>query len=184
MRWQTPFARTRSRARIGAQFDAQLAQASETRLRRGQCRFGVRMLAGMLGVGLASLCIAPAMAQPDILPRISAYLAEGPIENLLLQPEALPDDPSDEFFLVFDVRTADEVASGEMLPSARHVPYTDIAPILEALAGDRHQPTLIYCQTMLRSTQVVMALRLLGYDNVWYLAGGIERWRAAGKPLD
>ncbi len=141
------------------------------------------MLASVL-VALARFGVEPVAAQPDTLPAIAGYLADGPIENLLLQPEALPDDPSDEFFLVFDVRTDKEVANGGMLPSAQHVPYTDIAPILETLAGDHHQPALVYCHTMLRSTQVVMALRLLGYDNVWYLAGGIERWRAAGKPLD
>jgi rhodanese-related sulfurtransferase len=126
---------------------------------------------------------APATAQQNAVDAVVEYLAEGPIEHFLLQPEALPDDPSEEFFLVFDVRTANEVGQDGMLPSARHVPYTDLASLLEILGEDRSQPALIYCHTMLRSTQVVMALRLLGYDNVWYLAGGIERWRAAGKPL-
>lgn len=132
------------------------------------------ILAGFAPIGLAD----------ETLPAIRSYLAAGPIENFLLQPEALPDDPSDEFYLVFDVRSASElVASGETLPSAEHIPYTDIMPLLAALGDDRSQPALIYCQTMLRSTQVVMALRLLGYENTWYLAGGIDRWRSAGKPL-
>jgi rhodanese-related sulfurtransferase len=132
------------------------------------------VLAGFAPIGLAD----------ETLPAIRSYLAAGPIENFLLQPEALPDDPSDEFYLVFDVRSAGElVENGETLPSAEHIPYTDIMPLLAALGDDRSQPALIYCQTMLRSTQVVMALRLLGYDNTWYLAGGIDRWRTAGKPL-
>jgi 3-mercaptopyruvate sulfurtransferase SseA len=28
-----------------------------------------------------------------------------------------------------------------------------------------------------------MALRLLGYDNVWYLNGGITRWQREGRPI-
>lgn len=135
-------------------------------------------------VGGSVVAMTPAMAQQGALDEIAAYLAEGPIEHFLLQPEALPDDPSEEFFLVFDVRAANEARHGGMLPSARHVPYTDIASLLEVLGTDRSQPALIYCHTALRSTQVVMALKLLGYENVWYLAGGIERWRAAGKPLE
>lgn len=131
----------------------------------------------------ALMCSAPIGMADETLSAIQSYLAAGPIENFLLQPEALPDDPSDEFYLVFDVRSAAEFENGEALPSAEHIPYTDIAPLLEVLGDDRSQPALIYCQTMLRSTQVVMALRLLGYDNVWYLSGGIDRWRTAGKPL-
>ncbi len=122
-------------------------------------------------------------AEEDAQQALRDYLAAAPIENFLLQPEVLPDDPSDEFFLVFDVRSKDELGTGEMLPSAKHLPYTDLGPLLDALGEDRSQPALLYCQTMLRSTQVVMALRLLGYDNVWYLAGGIERWRSADKPI-
>ncbi len=134
-------------------------------------------------ISIALACCTPIGMADETLPAIQSYLAAGPIENFLLQPEVLPDDPSDEFYLVFDVRSPDEFESGEMLPSAEPIPYTNLAPLLEALGPDRSQPALIYCQTMLRSTQSVMALRLLGYDNVWYLAGGIERWRNAGKPL-
>ncbi|MDZ7754552.1 MAG: rhodanese-like domain-containing protein [Gammaproteobacteria bacterium] len=146
-----------------------------------------RILPGAaLGLLLALLLPWSAAAAPrDGLDNaIVTYLAAGPIENFLLQPEALPDDPGDEFYLVFDVRSPAEVEEGGLLPGAVHVPYTDIDPLLDALAGDHSQPVLVYCQTMLRSTQVVMALRLLGYENAWYLAGGIDRWRAAGKPLE
>lgn len=126
-------------------------------------------------------CGTPMAMADAMLPAIRSYLAAGPIENFLLQPEALAGDQSDEFYLVFDVRGAGEIEGGEMLPSAKHVPYTDLAPLLAALGDDRSQPALIYCHTMLRSTQVVMGLRLLGYDNVWYLAGGIDPrcWQAA-----
>ncbi|MEA1052165.1 rhodanese-like domain-containing protein [Lamprobacter modestohalophilus] len=144
---------------------------------QARCQVAPTLLATIL------TCSAPIGLADETLPAIQSYLAAGPIENFLLQPEALPDDPSDEFYLVFDVRSAAEFEHGEALPSAEHIPYTDIAPLLETLGDDRSQPALIYCQTMLRSTQVVMALRLLGYDNVWYLSGGIDRWRTAGKPL-
>lgn len=137
----------------------------------------------------AVLIVAPPWAAAGIdesalVDALSAYLAERPIENHLLQPESLPDDPGDEFFLVFDVRTPAEITQMGSIPGAIKIEYDDLETLLERIGLDRSQPVLVYCQTVLRSSQTVMALRLLGYDNAWFIAGGVERWKGAGKPLE
>lgn len=127
----------------------------------------------------------PVFAGPpeDLLRSLNAYMDEEPIENYLLQPDVLPDDPRDEFFVVVDVRTREEVAQGQ-LPGAIHIPYYRLGELLQLLADDRDTPVLLYCsRTGMRSTHAMMALRMLGYHNTWYLVGGIDRWAEEGRPV-
>ncbi|MGF1643677.1 MAG: rhodanese-like domain-containing protein [Thiotrichales bacterium] len=113
---------------------------------------------------------------------INGYLAEQPIENLRIQPNALQDDPRDDFYFVFDVRPSDELSTG-LIKGAVHAPYYELIGNLDKLPASKDDAILVYCDTGPRSTQVVMALRLLGYSNVWYLNGGVTRWQAESRPL-
>lgn len=134
--------------------------------------------------GLLALSAPMSAGQPEnMLRSLNAYMGAEPIENYLLQPGALPDDPRDEFFVVIDVRTSEEVAEGH-IPGAIHIPYYRLGDLLHLLAGDLDMPVLLYCsRTGMRSTHALMALRMLGYQNAWYLVGGIDRWAEEGRPV-
>ncbi|MGF1547844.1 MAG: rhodanese-like domain-containing protein [Thiotrichales bacterium] len=121
-------------------------------------------------------------AETSLKDALDTYLAEQPIENLRIQPDALQDDPRDDFYFVFDVRPSDEM-DGKVIKGAVHVPYYALIANLDKLPATQSDAILVYCDTGPRSTQVMMALRLLGYTNVWYLNGGINRWQTEGRPL-
>lgn len=93
---------------------------------------------------------------------IGAYLAESPVESFRVQPDAVSDDPRDDLYVVLDVRSRDEFANGR-IAGAINVPYQEVVGHLDALPAGPDDPVLIYCETMTRSTQALMALRLLGY---------------------
>ena len=83
---------------------------------------------------------------------------------------------------VIDVRRAEDFAAAtDMLPAAV---WHDPARVDEwSRQLDATQPLLVYCVKGLdigRST--ALALRARGFE-VRYLAGGIEAWRSAGRPL-
>jgi rhodanese-related sulfurtransferase len=113
---------------------------------------------------------------------IGAYLAESPVENFRVKPDAVSDDPRDDFYVVLDVRSRDEFVKGR-IAGAINVPYQELVGHLDALPAGPDDAVLIYCETTTRSTQALMALRLLGYRKVSYLAGGINRWQKDGRPV-
>jgi rhodanese-related sulfurtransferase len=81
--------------------------------------------------------------------------------------------------VVLDVREDDEWESGHIAGST-HVPLSELmARVDEVPATD---PLVVVCRIGARSAQVAAWLRGQGRDAV-NLAGGLESWAAAGRPL-
>jgi len=83
---------------------------------------------------------------------------------------------------VIDVRRAEDfAAASDMLPGAV---WHDPAQVDEWTHEiDSQQPVFVYClKGMDIGRSTALALRARGFD-VRYLTGGIEAWKAAGKPL-
>ncbi len=53
----------------------------------------------------------------------------------------------------------------------------------ERLPADRSTPILLYCKTGRMSRKAAAALVRAGYTDVNYLKGGLDAWRAAGRPI-
>jgi hydroxyacylglutathione hydrolase len=81
---------------------------------------------------------------------------------------------------VLDVREPEEYARGHV-PGAINLPQAELASRLDELPRD--QPLFLMCRTGSRSRRAAQFLTQLGYDQVTNVLGGIEAWRAAGKPL-
>jgi rhodanese-related sulfurtransferase len=86
--------------------------------------------------------------------------------------------------VLLDVREADEFAAGH-LSGAIHVSRGLLefklsgTPALSA----RDLKVVVYCKTGGRSALAAAAMQDMGYLDVVSLAGGIDAWAAAGKPL-
>jgi rhodanese-related sulfurtransferase len=81
--------------------------------------------------------------------------------------------------VVLDVREDDEWELGHIAGST-HVPLSELmARVDEVPATD---PLVVVCRVGARSAQVAAWLRGQGRDAV-NLAGGLESWAAAGRPL-
>jgi rhodanese-related sulfurtransferase len=50
-------------------------------------------------------------------------------------------------------------------------------------AMDRTKPYLVYCAIGERSKQTAVQMAELGFKEVYVLAGGLNAWKAAGKPV-
>lgn len=92
--------------------------------------------------------------------------------------------------MLLDVREASEHEQGHLrgallvprgiLEAAADVKY---AKRLQALADARGRPIVLYCATGGRSAMAAATLKLMGFKEVYSLAGGIAQWEAGKRPV-
>lgn len=81
---------------------------------------------------------------------------------------------------LIDVRRPDEYEAGH-IAGARNVEMNELTERAPEIPHDR--ALLLYCRSGDRSSMAADAFNEAGYD-AHELAGGIEAWRAAGRPLE
>lgn len=81
---------------------------------------------------------------------------------------------TEENYVILDVRTAQEFASGH-IPGAALLPNETIGTEDIPLLPDKDQLILVYCRSGNRSKQAAEKLAQLGYTNIVEF-GGINRW--------
>ncbi len=90
---------------------------------------------------------------------------------------------------LLDVREASEVEKDGFILGAVNVPVRDVLKNLDKLPA-QDQPIVIYCASGHRGALAMAALRMLGYEDVLNLGGGLGAWKKAdlatetGKPAD
>ena len=86
--------------------------------------------------------------------------------------------------VLLDVRETDEYAAGH-LPGAVHVSRGMLEFKLSASPqlGARDLKFVLYCKTSGRAALAARSLKEMGYLSVRSIAGGIDAWAAAGKPV-
>ena len=91
-------------------------------------------------------------------------------------PDALQGlvEEQDKDYLLIDVRTAEEYASGH-IPTSVNIPYDVIADMIPVT--DKEALIIVYCRSGNRSGQAARTLRSLGYTNVQDF-GAVSRWPA------
>lgn len=63
------------------------------------------------------------------------------------------------------------------------LPYDQVRARTAELPADRTTPLAVYCRTGRMSAEAVAVLTELGYTDVVELAGGMQAWQSAGRPL-
>jgi rhodanese-related sulfurtransferase len=53
----------------------------------------------------------------------------------------------------------------------------------ELLSGARDQPVVVYCATGGRSAMAAMVLQMMGFQEVYSLAGGFLKWAEEQRPV-
>lgn len=84
-------------------------------------------------------------------------------------------------FRLVDVREEDEFAicridTAELIPLSR---FMEEAP---RRLADKSQPVVVYCHHGMRSAHAADAMRRLGWEQVFNLAGGIDAWSQRVDP--
>ncbi len=94
----------------------------------------------------------------------------------------IQNNKSNPDFVILDVRTPSEYASGH-IENAVNLDYYDDA-FEETLDNyDRNKTYLIYCRTGNRSAAAMKIMKNLGFTNVYNMQGGINVWISAGYPV-
>ena len=88
--------------------------------------------------------------------------------------EAVDMMADEDGYIILDVRTAQEFASGH-IPGAMLLPNEDIGTEKIAQLPDKNQLILVYCRSGNRSKQAADKLVRLGYTNIVEF-GGINSW--------
>lgn len=83
---------------------------------------------------------------------------------------------------LIDVRTPDEWANDGYIKGAVNIPFSNFFTSLDKLPA-KDKPIVVYCGSGARGAMVMMGLRLMGYQNVSNLAGGLNGWKAAKQPV-
>jgi rhodanese-related sulfurtransferase len=120
----------------------------------------------------------------DFVQEARAQIREIDGDTLMRMLEEKPD------LLLVDVREPSEHEHGH-LPNAHLVPRG----ILEAaadlhyskrdalLSGARNQPLVVYCATGGRSAMAALVLQMMGFREVYNLAGGFMEWAKENRPV-
>ena len=106
------------------------------------------------------------------------------IEDITLEEAfaLMEDNRYDENFVIIDVRTPEEYASGHIEKAINLDYYSEtFADELDQLAKEKTY--LIYSQTDQRSGEALDMMAELGFLEVYNMLGGIDRWEELKLPL-
>jgi rhodanese-related sulfurtransferase len=121
---------------------------------------------------------APALeTQPGLEATVDAFLQNIPRGFYAVRDVAKIQAKVEEGKTLFiDVREPSEYGGGH-IPEAINIPLRELAQHLDQVPHD--QPVMLYCSTGYRTGIGVMALRLLGYDNVEGFPPSYAGWQQA-----
>lgn len=120
--------------------------------------------------------VAQAEENPAVVDALSEYLDFSDYGSSLILPEQIPAEEWKNIALI-DARDAGQYAK-EHIPGAVNIEWRQIVARRREIPKDR--VAVVYCNTGTLSAQAAFALRLLGWDKVKVLQGGLERWKAKG----
>ncbi|HYH59428.1 MAG TPA: rhodanese-like domain-containing protein [Thermoleophilaceae bacterium] len=80
-----------------------------------------------------------------------------------------------------DIRTPEERDAGRIPDDGGHIPFDELQARASEL--DRDRPVVFYCLSGNRSAIAADAFAASGFDAA-HLAGGIQAWSAAGRPIE
>ena len=84
---------------------------------------------------------------------------------------------------LIDVRTPQEYGAG-FVAGARNIDIYDPGFEAQIAKLDKNRPVMVYCAKGGRSASAAEQLKRAGFPEVYDLAGGMEAWKAAGKPVN
>ena len=177
------FASGHVRGSINVGLDGRFAEYAGDVIRPGQ----QVVLLGDAGRGIEGKVRLARIGFDDVageVPDVERFLAERP--DLAAVAHRLPvadvaawlaEDPD---LQVVDVRNPGEIADGDTVPGARHLPLPQLLDHLEEL--DPSRPTIVYCAGGYRSSVAASTLRAHGFTTVADLIGGYGAWASAAQP--
>ncbi len=119
---------------------------------------------------------------PAVFEAVDAYMTAIPAGYYTVRAADLSTELIENPPVLIDVRTDSEWAEGH-IEGAIHISLRDLFTLRDQWPQDPTTPIVIYDNPTHRSSIAMTVLRMLGYENVRVLAGGVGAWTAAELPL-
>lgn len=87
-------------------------------------------------------------------------------------------------FILVDVRTAEEHASGFIPGTDLNIDFREIQYRHRELGANLDDHIVVYCQSGHRSNIAAEVLTSIGYKYVYNVAGSMNAWQEAGYPIE
>jgi rhodanese-related sulfurtransferase len=126
----------------------------------------------MLAIGFVGLSLA--LVYTEIARLFRPYKA--------LTPPQLTALVNREDALVIDLSATGDFEKGHIAGS-RNVQASAFGPEHKLLAGAKERPVVLVCRSGQASAAPAGKLRKAGFQNVYWLDGGVAAWQQAGLPL-
>lgn len=114
--------------------------------------------------------------------------AKARIQNL--DPDTVEREVNDGGAVLVDIRDAPELDADGRIPGAVHIPRgmlefrADTTSPYHQAPLDPSARVILHCASGGRSALAAQTLQEMGYGDVAHLDGGIQAWKAAGKPTE
>ena len=120
---------------------------------------------------------------------VAAMIAEARAQIDNLDADTVEQELAGDAVLI-DIREPDELAAHGRIPGSIHVQRGMLEASADPASPDHHQQfdpekrLILHCAGGGRSALAAAALKKMGYSRVAHLDGGINGWKAAGKPVE
>lgn len=92
--------------------------------------------------------------------------------------------PSQKGFILVDVRTPEEHATGFIPGTDLNIDFREIQFRHSEIGAKLDEHIVVYCQSGHRSSIAAETLTDLGYKYVYNVAGSMNAWQEAGYPIE
>jgi rhodanese-related sulfurtransferase len=92
--------------------------------------------------------------------------------------------PSNKGFIMIDVRSPQEHASGVIPGTDMNIEFTQIKGRHREIGAKLDDHIVVYCQSGRRSNIAAETLADLGYKHVYNVSGSMDAWLEAGYPVE
>jgi len=141
----------------------------------------LRKMSGLLVVAL--LMLAPQAWGADLQQSVDAYLSQLPADFETVSCKTLSTKQSvGENVFVLDVREPAEYQAGH-IEGAVNIPIRTLAKNLDKLPADKATSIAVVCKSGIRAAYATMTLKMLGYNNVKDVVGGMLAWEKEALPV-
>ncbi len=139
------------------------------------------VVTGSLPAAPAALSM-PVVEDKALYDMLNDFLSSLPENFYAVKADKLAEELAGEAPVLIDVRSAAEWEKDGYIEGAIHLPFNEVFANLDKLPA-KDKPVVIYCASGHRGAIILMALKLMGYENVRNLAGGLNAWKAAKLPV-
>lgn len=124
----------------------------------------------------------PIIADQALFEMLNGFLSNLPEGFYSVKSDKLAEELVDAAPVLIDVRTTADWDKDGYIEGAINIPFNDFFASTDKLPA-KDQAIVVYCASGHRGAIIMMAMRLMGYENVRNLAGGLGAWKTANMPV-